>query len=278
MTEEINMKKTTPRTFTKLGLAVATALLAASASAADVTWDFTGAPTGTPSSFGSSVTSGLNTYSITLSAFYATSATSSWSTATFNNFSPSGFGIQSGTEPSSTSPQHAIDSVNNYNATTGNTDIVVIDAGINNTVNWSSLLIGYGLDDCVLNSTNNGCTSLTSSTQADIKLWTGNSIAGATLNTTLNSVSATAKTVQNAVACGNASIATCTSTSVDTPGTALGPARYLVIAGDINDAFKLRALTGTFGSGTQATPEPASMALLGLGLLGLGFARRRRSA
>jgi hypothetical protein len=54
------------------------------------------------------------------------------------------------------------------------------------------------------------------------------------------------------------------------------------VAGDTSVAYYASwikaVLNGTIGSGAVLIPEPATISLMGLGLLGLGFARRRRQA
>jgi len=237
------MKKTTSRTFTKLSLAVAATLLAAGANAASVTWNFENTA-GLP---GHSFIETSGGVSITMRAYSTTSSnnTSTWSQAQFNNQGSAGLGMTH-TGESTSAPNHAIDSLN------GVTDIVVIDAGAGNTIDWTSLAIGYGWDGADNN-------------RADIKLWTGNTALNfgtVTLNG-LTGLGFSSSTLNNVAE--NSSTATNTS-----------PSRYLIMSGNVDDAFKLKTIGGTTGIPPGQVPEPASIALLGLGLLGFAFARRRK--
>ena len=238
------MNKTSSHTITKLGLAVAATLLASSAGAASFTWNFENTAGLPGSSFVETSLSGGQT--ITMKAYSATNnTTATWAAASFTNQNTAGLGISHSGEPSG-APQHAIDSISN-------TDYVLIDAGVGKTFDWTSLEIGYGVD----NSTND---------QADIKLWTGNTLPGTLTGNNIAGFSSTNLS--------NVGINSLTSIDGGSGGN-LSPSRYLIIAGDVNDAFKLKEIRGQTGTPPSQVPEPAPIALLGLGLLGFTLARRR---
>ena len=243
------MNKTSSHTITKLGLAVAATLLASSAGAASFTWNFENTAGLPGSSFVETSLSGGQT--ITMKAYSATNnTTATWTAANFTNQATAGLGILHSGEPS-TAPQHAIDSVNN-------TDFVLIDAGVGKTFDWTQLEIGYGVD--------NYNTGSEIANQADIKLWTGNTLPG---TLTGNNIAGFSQTSLSNVAINSL-------TSIDGgSGGNLSPSRYLIIAGDVNDAFKLKEIRGQTGTPPSQVPEPAPIALLGLGLLGFTLARRR---
>lgn len=250
------------RVLSRISMAVAATLVAASAGAASFTWDLQNQSQGL-SSFSEAAASG-GSLTLGFKAYYVPTVgvdqnTFIGSNVTFSNQGTSGLGMTSPNEPTG-APQHAIDSIS------PNREYVVIDAcnfavSCATTVDWSSISIGWGVD----NWNNVGGTQVNN--QADIRLWAVNSnptsVSGLGTGFTFSNLTTTANTTNNLNGANG--------------GVNVGASRYLVIAGDVNDAFKLKAIGGTTGTPPGQVPEPASLGLLGLGLLGLGLARRRKA-
>src|SRR5687767_7440499 len=100
------MKRTISRGATKIGLAVAAAVMVTSANAASVTWNFqnqAGLPTQSFTDTVSGVTITMRAYSTVTNA----NLSNTWSTAQFNNQGNAGLGMTHSGE-STNAPDHAI--------------------------------------------------------------------------------------------------------------------------------------------------------------------------
>lgn len=158
-------------------------------------------------------------------------------------------------------PEHAVDNV-------GKDDIIAFEFPVS-TFNLKDLSIGWLSGD------------------SDAQVWIGGPTTAGFDLSAANVCTATcqgAKTATKFASLGFTSVTTLNNLALNTPAalntTLTG--RYMIVTaalgsdGQANDHFKLSELRVT--SRVISAPEPLTIALFGVGLVGLGLARRRRTA
>jgi hypothetical protein len=250
----IIMKPT--RIFTALTLSATAAMFAMPASA--ITW-YSGSP-GT-SSYGNSYSTTQSGVTMTARAYSNTGGGSTLASACLVNFS-GGFGVVSDIEDGSVNncsvdtPQHAVDNE-------GQVDGILLS--FSSAVRLTSLYSGWATND----------------SDISVLYYTGGGGAPAApdMNSTLaNMLTAGEGWSRLANYGGDSDGGTYNLNNASAASTYWYVSSYSSLFGgnSLNggtDYFKLRSITGE-----KAVPEPGTLALLGLGLAGIGFARRRRRA
>jgi len=239
------------RTLLAAAIGLAGLFAVAPAGAAIVTFDLTSGNL-SPSSYGNSKTFTSGGVSMTVTAWSFTGSGTTLQSAALAQYSGAGLGVcDRGEGTNCSSPQHQID-----NSSPGKADFVLMV--FNQAIDPVSMVIDpYG---CA----GSGCTP-----DRDVSYWLGN-IANANLDgltaAALDALFGHARIDDTA----SASNSERTVTFASGTGTALLiGAKY----GDTNDFWKLEALSV---STTNQVPEPAALAMLGIGLVGLSFAGRAR--
>lgn len=298
------MKTATFKRIVQSLAALGLVLSGASAFAASTTWGFgnasnctevkgTGSVTDTvgttvyTGTYGNSWTcntQALNTDpDVTVTAWSTTGSGGAFAKAWLPIWSGGGFGVVNGTTADTGAPNHAID--NN-----GETDLIFLNFG-NYTVDLDIVKLGYtktdadisifryvGVTPTVAGATvgNLKSTDTASGWQlvgnyADVAASTNKAVNTANSTSSWWLISAYNANYGTAIS-DNGTVNSCTP--VGTATTCTQPTSNLQAG---NDYFKLLSVAGTATKRTDV-PEPTSLALLGLGLIGIVGARRRKQS
>ena len=227
---------------------------------------------GNANKFGNSYTcsqQGSTADEMSVRAFATTGSGGAYAAAFIGDYSPSGFGVSSQQEGlNASSPNHAIDN---------NGAIEGLLFSFNSSIALNALTIGWkngsqGDTDMSVyawtGSTGNAVTDLTQSTATS--LFGGWSLVGSYADVNTNS----AKAINGAAVSSSYWLVSAYNSATGGTGSKLDPG---------NDYFKLQSIAGNFtcvNSNSPAcnpsnVPEPASLAMVTFGLLGIFGARRK---